>query len=53
MKTRIVTSIDGERVTLYQPETEEDVRKLREMAEKGDLDDRESFGDDPDAWDVG
>lgn len=32
------------------PETEEDIAELERMAERQDVDQRESFADDPDAW---
>lgn len=54
MKTWTEKGIDGQTITRILPENEEDVAKLRKMAEGGGsgdvLDDRESFGDDPDAW---
>lgn len=50
MKTWIERGIDGKEIVRMTPENEDDVAELRKQAESGDLDDRESFGDDPDAW---
>lgn len=45
VKTWTEKGIDGETVTRMLPETGADVEEIRKMAEVGDLDDRESFGD--------
>ena len=50
MKTLKITDRDGKEFTLLEPENKEDLKTLLEMAEEGDLDDRESFGDDPAAF---
>lgn len=50
MKIEKKLDINGKEFTLYTPENEEDLEKIRKMAKEGSLDDRESFGDDPDAF---
>lgn len=50
MKTWMEKGIDGRTITRMMPENEEDLVELGKMAEDDELDDRESFGDDPDVW---
>lgn len=50
MKMWTEKGIDGKEIVRMMSENEEDVVELRRLAEAGDLDDRESFGDDPGVW---
>jgi hypothetical protein len=36
---------DGEEITILIPETDEDLKKINVMAERGEIDVSESFGD--------
>jgi hypothetical protein len=50
-----VKEIKGERgntVRVMQPESDDDVKALAEEQQAGGFDDRESFADDPKAWEV-
>lgn len=40
-----IEALDGTTITRLRPETEEDQKKLEEMAEEGELDARHSFAD--------
>lgn len=53
MKVEKKLDINGEEFILYTPENDKDVERLREMVKEGSLDDRESFGDDPKAFQAG
>lgn len=50
MKRRIVYDMNGLPVTRFSPENDVDMAELYHMAERGELDMRESFGDDPEVW---
>ena len=41
---------NGKVVTILIPENEADLEEIRLGAEAGKIDDRESFGDDPEVW---
>lgn len=50
MIRKIVKGVDGKEVVMLIPETDEDMAELERMAKVGELDARQSFADDPDAW---
>lgn len=50
MKREIIYAMDGSPVTRLIPENNEDMQELYRLAAAGELDARESFGDDPEAW---
>lgn len=50
MKRRIVYDMNGLPVTRFSPESDADMAELYRMVERGELDMRESFGDDPELW---
>jgi hypothetical protein len=50
MKREVIYAMDGSPVTRLFPENEDDMQELYRLAEAGELDARESFGDDPEAW---
>lgn len=50
MITWQVKGLDGKWITMYRPETVEDIEKLMKLP---DLDDRDSFGDDPERLEIG
>lgn len=47
MIRREVTGANGRTIVELIPESSADLDELRQMAEDGELDDRESFADDP------
>lgn len=50
MKEEIKTGADGKQIVFLVPETEEDVRELERRINAGEVDQRDSFADDPSAW---
>ena len=50
MKSEVIYAMNGQPVTRLTPENAEDEAKLYRMIESGELDARESFGDDPEVW---
>lgn len=41
---------DGNEIIFLVPETEDDVKELERRINAGEVDQRDSFADDPDAW---
>lgn len=50
MIRREITGKNGKTIVELIPETDEDLAELERMAAEQDIDQRESFADDPDAW---
>lgn len=50
MIRREAIGVNGKRIIELIPETEEDIAELARMAEQQDIDQRDSFADDPAAW---
>ena len=50
MKRKVIYAMDGSPVTQLIPENKEDMQEIYRLAATGELDARESFGDDPEVW---
>lgn len=50
MIEQAMKDINGKTVTLFTPENEKDIEELKRREDAGNLDTRESFADDPEAW---
>jgi hypothetical protein len=50
MIRREIVGKNGKVIIELIPETDEDIAELERMADKQDIDRRDSFADDPDAW---
>lgn len=50
MIRREVKGMNGKTIIELIPETEEDIRELERLAKEQEIDMRDSFGDDPAAW---
>lgn len=50
MIRRNITGKNGKTIVELIPETEEDMAELERMAKEQEIDQRESFADDPEAW---
>jgi hypothetical protein len=50
MKRKVIYAMDGSPVTQLIPENKEDMQEIYRLAATGELDARESFGDDPELW---
>jgi hypothetical protein len=53
MKEEIEFDADGNKIVFLVPETEEEVKELERRINAGEVDQRDSFADDPSAWDDG
>jgi hypothetical protein len=53
MKEEIEVDADGNEIIFLVPETEEDVKELERRINAGEVDQRDSFADDPEAWGSG
>ena len=50
MRREILRGMNGKLITRLWPENEDDLAELHRLAASGELDARESFGDDPEVW---
>lgn len=52
MKEEIEIDAEGNEIVFLVPETEEDVKELERRINEGEVDQRDSFADDPSAWET-